>query len=88
MVLSETRGLELSWVIRGGIECLGRLGAGGTLGLANRWILALEPERFLNPTDHRPRGSPGGSGRLGLRRSSGLRFQMLGIETGSFLPDD
>ena len=27
LVLSETRGLELSWVVRGGIECLGRLGA-------------------------------------------------------------
>jgi hypothetical protein len=27
MVLSETRGLQLSWVMRGGIRCIWRLGA-------------------------------------------------------------
>ena len=47
MVLSETRGLWLSWVIRGGIGFTRRLGATGTRLQAIR-ILTLEPERLKN----------------------------------------
>jgi hypothetical protein len=49
MVLSETRGLWLSWVVRGGIGFGLRLGAISTLGLPSREILSLEPERLKNP---------------------------------------
>ena len=47
MVLSETRGLWLSWVIRGGIGLTRRLGARGTC-LQALWMLTLEPERLKN----------------------------------------
>lgn len=47
MVLSETRGLRLSWVIRGGIGLTRRLGVTGTCLQAIR-ILTLEPERLKN----------------------------------------
>jgi hypothetical protein len=45
MVLSETRGLRLSWVIRGGIGFTRRLSARGT-GLQAIRMLTLEPERL------------------------------------------
>jgi hypothetical protein len=56
MVLSETRGLELSAVIRGGIGLRRRLGAQGyTHGLPSEWILTLEPSvsrtRLANTMD-------------------------------------
>ena len=47
MVLSETLGLWLSWVIRGGTGFTRRLGATGTRLQAIR-ILTLEPERLKN----------------------------------------
>jgi hypothetical protein len=47
MVLSETRGLWLSWVVRGGIGLTRRLGATGTCLQAIR-MLTLEPERLKN----------------------------------------
>ena len=43
MVLFETRGLRLSSVIRGGIECQWRLCAEAHDRLAWKWILTLEP---------------------------------------------
>src|SRR5215469_2453627 len=47
MVLSETRGLWLFWVIRGGIGFTRRLAAKGTCLQALR-MLTLEPERLKN----------------------------------------
>src|SRR5215468_4391335 len=47
MVLSETRGQWLFWVIRGGIGLTRRLGAKGTCLQAIR-MLTLEPERLKN----------------------------------------
>jgi hypothetical protein len=49
MVLSETRGLLLYWVVRGSIRCPVRL-----LCLNPAWILTLEPERSATagPRDH------------------------------------
>jgi len=47
MVLSETRGLWLYWVIRGSIGLTRRLGATGTC-LQALGILTLEPERLKN----------------------------------------
>jgi hypothetical protein len=48
MVLSETRGLSLFLVVRGGIGFLERLRAPGTLGLTLLELLTLEPERLKN----------------------------------------
>jgi hypothetical protein len=47
MVLSETRGLWLFWVIREGIGLTRRLGATGTR-LQAIGMLTLEPERLKN----------------------------------------
>ena len=84
MVLSETLGLWLSWVIRGGIGFTRRLGATGTRLQAIR-ILTLEPERLKNrlATTNKINGDGRGSF---WRRSSGLQFQFFGVEVFSFLP--
>ena len=47
MVLSETGGLSLFLVVRGGIGFLERLSARSTR-LTGLWILTLEPERLEN----------------------------------------
>ena len=47
MVLSETRGLLLCWVVRGSIRCPVRL-----LRLNPAWILTLEPERSVTVGPH------------------------------------
>jgi hypothetical protein len=54
-------------------------------GLTRLWILTLEPERLKNRRPP-PAMNPGMDGALN-RRSSCLLFQMLGVETHSFLPD-
>jgi hypothetical protein len=53
MVLSETRGLQLSWVMRGGIGSRWRLGAEAHKS-SNFWLDTLpRPERLKkNPTGH------------------------------------
>ena len=50
MILCETRGLRLFWVIRGGIGLTRRLGAKlqHTERLMSEWILSLEPEHRKN----------------------------------------
>jgi hypothetical protein len=59
IVLSETRGLSLFLVVRGGIGFLKRLRCTKhTHGLTGFWILALEPERQRNRQDI-PRDEPG-----------------------------
>jgi len=50
MVLSETRGLWLCWVVRGSIRWRVRLVAYPT-----QWILALEPERSATGGPHEPK---------------------------------
>src|SRR5215471_5885231 len=84
MVLSETRGLRLSWVIRGGIGLTRRLCAKGT-GLQAIWILTLEPERLKNGLATTRNKSMEMDGRS-LRRASGLQFQFLCVEVFSFFP--
>src|SRR5215467_6562379 len=85
MVLSETRGLWLSWVIRGGIGLSQRLSARGT-GLQSIGILTLEPERLRNRVaTTRIKCSGDGRG-SSWRRSSGLRFQFFCVEVFSFFP--
>src|SRR6266702_8353662 len=60
MVLSETRGLQLFWVMRGGIRCIWRLGAERrTQGLAHRLILSLDPERRKNRLANHRVNKPG-----------------------------
>ena len=59
MVLSETRGLWLFRVVRGGLESDGRLGARSTRRLTYRLRLALEPECLKNPANHRQNRFPG-----------------------------
>src|SRR5579864_8351060 len=87
MVLSETRGLQLSSVIRGGIGWEWRLGT--SLRLTFPWILALEPSvsrrtRLATAKE----GSPKWMERtLGPKRSSCLWLQLFGVEMCSFLPD-
>ena len=53
MVLSETRGLLLCWVVRGSIRCPVRL----VWRLPLTWILTLEPERSVTdgPQSHSSR---------------------------------
>ena len=84
MVLSETRGLWLSWVIRWCIGFTRRLGAGGTC-LQAIWMLTLEPERLKNRLATTRTRSPE-MDELFSRRSSGLRFQFFCVEVFSFFP--
>ena len=81
MVLSETRGLQLFWVVRGGIGWPMRL----IQAYPARWILSLEPERFKN------RLAIAGFSPAWLHwflRSSCLCFQFSCVEAFSFLPND
>ncbi len=86
MVLSETRGLQLFGVIRGGTGSALRLApAPGEHGLTADWILSLEPVGLKT--------TPATTGNLTLRSTAlpgdelgGLRFQSFSVETLSFLP--
>src|ERR1700730_4604406 len=88
MILCETRGLQLFWVVRGGIGLNRRLGAEfqHSERLITYSILSLEPERRKN------RRANTGHETLGIflgfssQRSSCLRFQMFCVETSSLLP--
>src|SRR5216683_1090423 len=88
MILCETRGLQLFWVIRGGIGLSRRLGAKlpHTERLMSVSILSLEPEhrknRFGPPPRHANLGDHPGS----VRCSNCLRFQLFCVETFSSLP--
>jgi hypothetical protein len=53
MVLSETRGLQLSSVIRGGIGLRRRLSAERAHGLPSEWILTLESKESISQTPGR-----------------------------------
>jgi hypothetical protein len=88
MVLSETRGLRLHGVVRGGLECRGRLTPTNRgQGLTAERRLTLEPERQPNRRTSTGRSIP--AIRFApIRRSSGLWLQMLNVETFSFLPKD
>ena len=61
MVLSETRGLQLCWVMRGGIGSAWRLGAEAHKS-PNFWLDTLPRSERLkkNPTRHRQRMIPKG----------------------------
>jgi len=87
MVLSETRGLQLSSVIRGGIGWEWRLGT----SLRPNFPMDTRPrtERLnKNPTGHRQgRIAKGWERTLGPKRSSCLWLQLFGVEMCSFLPD-
>ena len=54
MILFETRGLQLFWVVRGGIRSNGRLSAEASAhhGLIPSSILSLEPERRKSRWDY------------------------------------
>jgi len=56
--------------------------------LASRRILSLEPVRLKNPADITAPMISRRKRTRGSRRSSRLRFQVFGVETRSFLPDD
>jgi hypothetical protein len=87
MVLFETRGLQLSSVIRGGIGWEWRLEQ--AYGLTFPWILVLEPSVSRRTRLATAKDDPQGMERtLGPKRSSCLRFQLFRVETCSFLPDD
>src|SRR6266436_6834108 len=87
MVLLETRGLWLSWIVREGIGW-------------NRRLACLEHGPDLsggyfpsNPSVSRTRWSPPGNNSqrertLCQRRSSCLWFQIVGVETYLLLPDN
>ena len=86
MVLSETFRLSLFLVVREGLGSAVRLGARGTSRLTYQLRLALEPECLEEPTATARENPRDGSG-LDQRHSSCLWFQILGVETDSFLPD-
>src|SRR6266699_2582334 len=87
MVLSETRGLQLCWIMRGGIGSAWRLGAEAHKS-PNFWLDTLPRSERLkkNPTRHRQRMIPKAwNGTLGPRRSSCLLFQLFSVEMCSLL---
>jgi hypothetical protein len=86
MVLFGTRGPSLFQVIREGLGSTGRLHDRGTLRLANRLRLALEPECLENRRPP-PEKIQGWSG-LDQRHSNCLWFQILSVEVYSSLPHD
>src|SRR5215470_17418466 len=87
MVLSETRGLWLSSIVRGSIGWIRRLAFSNT-GLT--WAIDTFPRnRASQESDgHRREWFPGMERTLSQRRSSCLLFQMIGVETYLLLPDD
>jgi hypothetical protein len=89
MVLSETRGLQLCWVMRGGIGSAWRLGAEAHKS-PNFWLDTLpRPERLKKKPTATAKDDPQGMERtLGPRRSSCLRFQLFSVEMCSLLPQD
>src|ERR1022692_2565442 len=89
MVLSETRGLQLCWIMRGGIGSAWRLGAEAHKS-PNFWLDTLPRSERLkrNPTATAKDDPQGMERTLGPRRSSCLRFQLFRVEMCSFLPDD
>src|SRR6516165_756412 len=88
MVLSETRGLWLSSIVRGGIGLRRRLSARRHEKPNNvTGYFTLETERLKNPTATARNGSPGMERTLSQRRSSCLLFQMFGVETYLLLPN-
>jgi hypothetical protein len=79
MVLFETRGLQLSSVIRGGIGWEWRLEQ--AYGLTFPWILVLEPSVSRRTRLATAKDDPQGMERtLGPKRSSCLRFQLFRVE--------
>jgi len=70
-VLSETRGLWLSWVIRRGIGLTRRLSATGTR-LQAIGMLTLEPERLKNRLATHQNEIAGDGRNCSPKRSSGL----------------
>jgi hypothetical protein len=89
MVLSETRGLQLCWVMRGGIGSAWRLGAEAHKS-PNFWLDTLpRPERLKKKPTATAKDDPQGMERtLGPRRSSCLRFQLFSVEMCPLLPQD
>ncbi len=86
MVLSETRGLWLSSIVRGSIGWIRRLAC--FTGLT--WTIDTFPRnRASQESDgHLRERFPGMERTLSQRRSSCLLFQMIGVETYILLPDD
>ena len=85
MVLSETRGLWLSSIVRGGIGLRRRLSARRHEKPDNvTGYFTLETERLKNPTATARNGSPGMERTLSQRRSSCLLFQMFSKRTSFF----
>ena len=89
MVLFETRGLWLSWIVRGGIECPGRLACfNARIGLTASVDTSPRIRASQEPDGHNQEWFPGRERTLCQRRSSCLLFQMFGVETYLLLPDD
>ena len=85
MVLSQTRGLWLFSVIRGGIELTQRLSAGALVRPTTGLDTLPRTERFENRLGPAPDNLRLAS--VLITRSSCLLFQFSGIEVGSFLPN-
>jgi len=85
MVLFETRGLWLSWIVRGGIRCQGDSRVSThAIGLTASVDTSLESERPQEPDGHHQEWFPGRGRTLCQRRSSCLLFHMFGVELTSF----
>src|ERR1700732_1190291 len=87
MVLSETRGLWLSWIVRGGLGWIRRLACLQHGPDLSDGYFPLESGRLKNPTATARNGSQR-ERTLCQRRSSCLWFQIVGVETYLLLPDD
>jgi len=86
MVLSETRGLQLCWVVRGGIGSRWRLGAEARKS-SNFWVDTLpRPERLKKKPDcHRQRMIPRGwSGLLVRDAQAACGFNCLASKRAPF----
>jgi hypothetical protein len=89
MVLFETRGLWLSWIVRGGIGCPGRLACfKARIGLTASVDTSPRIRASQELDGHNQEWFPGKERTLCQRRSSCLLFQMFGVETYLLLPDD
>ncbi len=88
MVLFETRGLWLSWIVRGGIRCPGRLACfNARIGLTASVDTSPRIRASQEPDGHHQEWFPGRGRTLCQRRSSCLLFHMFGVETYLLLPD-
>jgi hypothetical protein len=85
MVLFETRGLWLSWIVRGGIECPGRLACfNARIGLTASVDTSPRIRASQEPDGHNQEWFQGGNGLFARDAQAACCFKCLASKLTSF----